>query len=80
MISSFIVIDNYKNMIQLHKKNPNLKILLAIGGWNEGSQSYSVLASSPGHRSKFIDSVVKFLGYIESNIKIIYFFTDLFIQ
>ncbi|XP_026300868.1 probable chitinase 2 [Apis mellifera] len=59
--------DNYKNMIQLHKKNPNLKILLAIGGWNEGSQSYSVLASSPDRRSKFIDSVVKFLGEYRFN-------------
>lgn len=59
--------DNYKNMIQLHKKNPNLKILLAIGGWNEGSQSYSILASSPDRRSKFIDSVVKFLGEYRFN-------------
>lgn len=57
------ILGNYKNMTQLHERHPNLKILLAIGGWNEGSKNYSDLVSSPKQRSTFINSVVNFLGY-----------------
>ncbi|XP_034192124.1 putative chitinase 2 [Osmia lignaria lignaria] len=50
--------DNYKKMTSLRNKYPGLNILLAVGGWNEGSKNYSELASSSERRSKFIDSVV----------------------
>ncbi|XP_043513042.1 probable chitinase 2 [Frieseomelitta varia] len=58
---------NYKNMTQLHERHPNLKVLLAIGGWNEGSKNYSDLVSSPKQRSTFINSVVNFLGKYNFN-------------
>ncbi|XP_026671822.1 probable chitinase 2 [Ceratina calcarata] len=55
-------IGNYRKMTQLRKRYPHLNVLLAIGGWNEGSKNYSVLVSSPERRSSFIHSVVNFLG------------------
>ncbi|XP_003484989.1 probable chitinase 2 isoform X1 [Bombus impatiens] len=53
--------DNYKRMTELREQYPGLNILLAIGGWNEGSKNYSILASSPTRRSIFVKSVVDFL-------------------
>ncbi|GJQ66213.1 hypothetical protein Trydic_g4271 [Trypoxylus dichotomus] len=46
----------------LRSKNSNLKALLAIGGWNEGSIKYSNMVSQPSCRSTFIDSVISILG------------------
>lgn len=45
----------------LKKKKKGLKTLIAIGGWNEGSEKYSKMASSAETRETFVDSVVKFL-------------------
>ncbi|CAG7828119.1 unnamed protein product [Allacma fusca] len=58
--------DNYgkgamKRFTGLKSKNPNLKALLAIGGWNEGSSKYSDMVSSAASRRTFIDSVLQFL-------------------
>lgn len=45
----------------LKDQNPSLKTLIAIGGWNEGSEKYSAMASSETTRNTFADSVVEFL-------------------
>ncbi|KAK9730328.1 Glycosyl hydrolases family 18 [Popillia japonica] len=50
-----------KRMTGLRSKNPDLKALAAIGGWNEGSTSYSTMVGSASCRKTFIDSVVKFM-------------------
>ncbi|OQR66805.1 putative chitinase 3-like [Tropilaelaps mercedesae] len=44
----------------LKAKNPKLKTIIAIGGWNEGSMKYSAMAESPSTRKIFIDSVIQF--------------------
>lgn len=59
--------DNYgKNGFgkfnDLRKVNPNLKTLIAIGGWNEGSIKYSHVVANPILRAKFVESVIKFLN------------------
>ncbi|KAF2367148.1 Chitin binding domain [Trinorchestia longiramus] len=46
----------------LKNANPNLKALLAIGGWNEGSAKYSAMAANPAARSTFIASVLEMLA------------------
>jgi chitinase len=46
---------------QLRDQNPDLKTLLAIGGWNEGSEKYSDMAADPNKRASFIRSVPPFL-------------------
>lgn len=45
----------------LKKINPNLKTIVAIGGWNEGSIKYSAMASNPSSRKTFVDSCVEFI-------------------
>lgn len=58
--------DNYglagfKKATDLKYAYPNLKVTVAIGGWNEGSTKYSLMAKDPAQRQKFVDSVVQFL-------------------
>ena len=38
-----------------------LKVMIAIGGWNEGGKKYSDMASTPAGRTKFVKSAVTFL-------------------
>lgn len=51
----------YIRFTSLKRINPDLKTLLSIGGWNEGSRKYSQMASTATSRSTFITSCVKFL-------------------
>jgi chitinase len=51
----------------LRKQNPDLKTLIAIGGWNEGSEKYSAMARDPARRRVFVQSVVDFLKKYDFN-------------
>lgn len=51
----------YRDFNNLKQRNPQLKTLLAIGGWNFGSEKFSVMVSTPENRKIFIQSVVAFL-------------------
>ncbi|XP_064103793.1 acidic mammalian chitinase-like isoform X2 [Macrobrachium nipponense] len=51
----------YKRFVALKDFNPSLTILLAIGGWNEGSEDYSRMAEDPSKRATFVRSVVSLL-------------------
>ena len=48
-------------MTELKRYNPNLKILLSIGGWNAGSVRFSNMASSPASRLAFARSARNFI-------------------
>ncbi|RVE46557.1 hypothetical protein evm_008792 [Chilo suppressalis] len=50
--------DNYGLFNELKRKNPALKTLLAVGGWNEGSAKFSRMAASPTLRRNFINSAI----------------------
>jgi len=52
--------DSYRRFNQLRQKNPKLKTLLSIGGWNSGSEVWSHMAADPAKRKIFIDSSVAF--------------------
>ncbi|XP_058444493.1 mucin-2-like [Malaya genurostris] len=41
--------------------NKNLKTMLAIGGWNEGSSRFSPLVADSERRSQFVKNTIKFL-------------------
>ncbi|XP_055596596.1 mucin-5AC-like isoform X2 [Uranotaenia lowii] len=41
--------------------NKNLKTMLAIGGWNEGSSRFSPLVADPERRAQFVRNSIKFL-------------------
>lgn len=51
----------YKRFTKLCSINPDLRCILGIGGWNEGSPKYSAMANDPGRRSNFVKTVVPFL-------------------
>lgn len=48
-------------MVALKAQNPSLKVMIGLGGWNEGGRKYSRMVSSSESRQKFVKSVVKFL-------------------
>lgn len=58
---SFTFADGYKKFTGLKSKNPHLKTLLAIGGWNEGSVKYSNMVSTKSSRATFLKSCLDFM-------------------
>ncbi|TKC44360.1 hypothetical protein EI555_005143, partial [Monodon monoceros] len=51
----------YDTLNTLKNRNPSLKTLLSVGGWNFGSQRFSKIASNTWSRRTFIKSVPPFL-------------------
>ncbi|XP_023723097.2 acidic mammalian chitinase [Cryptotermes secundus] len=52
----------FQRFNDLRKRNPSLKTLVAIGGWNEGSASYSSVVNDASRRAAFVNNIVKFVG------------------
>ena len=50
-------IGSYKAAVGLKARNPALKVMLAIGGWNEGGKKYSAMVASKASREKFIKAI-----------------------
>ncbi|KPJ14879.1 putative chitinase 2 [Papilio machaon] len=53
--------DNFAKFNALKIGTPNLKTLLAVGGWNEGSAKYSRMVASSILRRNFITSAIKMM-------------------
>lgn len=58
--------DNYgkggfKKITAFKKTHPHLKVLVAIGGWNDGSKKYSELAADSERRKRFAKNSAAFL-------------------
>lgn len=51
----------YKRLTDYKNSHRHLKVLLALGGWNEGSQNYSELAGHPDRRQRFVKQASEFV-------------------
>nr|AXX71249.1 chitinase [Bradysia odoriphaga] len=51
----------YEHLTSLKKNHPHLKVTLAVGGWNEGSKNYSIMAADPSRRKRFVNSALDFV-------------------
>lgn len=51
---------NIKKFIGLKSKNPNVKLLAAVGGWNEGSAKFSAVAGDAAKRKAFAANAATF--------------------
>ena len=51
----------FRKATDLKDQYPHLKVSIAIGGWNEGSKNYSIMAADSNRRFRFVHSVVRFL-------------------
>lgn len=52
---------------ELKKKNPSLKVMVSIGGYNEEGRKFSNVAGDPELRQKFIKSIMEFIKKYELN-------------
>lgn len=47
--------------MKLKEQNPNLKVLLAIGGWNHGSAAFSDVVNNDVQRANFVKNAVDYV-------------------
>ena len=50
-------LKNYEKFVNMKKKNPKLKVLMALGGWTDSQNNaaaYSRLFKSSSNRAKFV--------------------------
>lgn len=52
---------SYRRFNGLKWSNPELKTLLAIGGWNADNSQYTQMVSSKDNRESFIENSIVFL-------------------
>jgi GH18 family chitinase len=51
----------YIRLYGLKRRNPNLKILLAIGGWSARSEGFNYATKTAENRTRFINETINFL-------------------
>ena len=53
--------EMYKQITALKEKNPDLKVMLAVGGWNHGSQPFTQMVATEASRTQFVENSYNFL-------------------
>lgn len=53
--------NRYAKFNDIKLKNPTVKTLLAVGGWNMGSKPFTQMVKTPESRAEFTKSTIKFL-------------------
>ncbi|CAD7077407.1 unnamed protein product [Hermetia illucens] len=52
----------YTKFVKLKERNSSLKVLISLGGWNEGSKKYSDVVASASLRSSLVNSIASFIS------------------
>ena len=60
-ISTESLADMYSRVLSLKDTDPQLKVLLAVGGYTAGSADFEAISASSVHRQLFADNAVSFL-------------------
>ena len=59
-------LKNYANFVALKSKNPNVKLIIAIGGWTDSQNNaaaYKAMFASPAKRQNFAMYVIEVLNF-----------------
>jgi chitinase len=51
----------YQRVVDLKNSNKDLKVMLAVGGWNHGSTLFSNMVADLRLRKKFVNTTIEFL-------------------
>lgn len=54
-------IGNYARITNLKLRNPKLKVILAVGGWNMGTSAFSSMTANKDNLAEFINTTIPFL-------------------
>ena len=56
-----IKIEAYQQIIALKQQNPDLKVMLAVGGWNHGSAPFTQMVATEQSRAQFVENSYNFM-------------------
>lgn len=56
-----ILWNGLARFVALRQRQPRLKVLVSMGGWNEGSQRYSQVMADRAKRNRLVNSVFDFI-------------------
>ena len=51
----------YRQIIALKQQNPDLKVMLAVGGWNHPAASFTQMVSTEQSQKEFVENSYNFL-------------------
>jgi len=51
----------YKKIVALKEQNPDLKVMLAVGGWNHPAEPFTKIVSTEQSRSEFAENSLAFM-------------------
>lgn len=51
----------YRQIIALKAINPDLKVMLAVGGWNHGSAPFTQMVATEQSRAEFVENSYQFM-------------------
>ena len=51
----------YKRVTNLKNINPDLKVLLAVGGWTFGTKNMTTMLATPTNRQEFVKTSISYL-------------------
>ncbi|CAG9859954.1 unnamed protein product [Phyllotreta striolata] len=54
--------NGFQDLVNLRQQNPNLNVLVSLGGWNEGSKNFSVVCADEAKRQILVGEVMRLIA------------------